>query len=266
MRDLNKELEKHDHWQSGEVKDWYRRQLDELQRRRLDAARPADKPAEPRNDEVLKSIESKIEGMRGSVLKDVSGIMLRLEEFDEAMREERALRLKIEDRLKNIEKNLAPKDETKDKDGKDKDGKDKDKAKEEAPRDADPRDKDAGPKDKDSKDKDSKDASGFPKTRVAQVSISQEGVPINKALIVVYVPVEAKLYLNNQPTLAKGTQRIFVTPVLEPSGTYTYTFRMEVYQNGAFRTQTQVVTFQPGRRVNVVFGPSSEVRVAGAQK
>lgn len=100
----------------------------------------------------------------------------------------------------------------------------------------------------------------------AQVSRSQDGVPANRAIVVVSLPAHAMLYLNSLPTRSQGPVRTFITPELEPGATFTYTFRMESFENGQRRSQTQDVTFQPGRHVAVSFGPSGDLRVATHQK
>ena len=239
LKELSGKLGQHDDSQRRQHDDMHQRQSFEILRRQHEEMmRKQIEGGSPRSEDALKSIEAKIDRMQGSLLKDISIILLRLEEVDQALKDEKALRLKIEDRLKNIEKSIAPpKEEPKDKE----------------------KDKEV-PKEK-------QDATGLPKIRVAQLSsMQQEAVPANKALVVVSLPADARLFLNGQFTRAQGTLRSFMTPALEPGGIFTYTFRMELFQNGAVRTQTQEVTFQAGQRVSVVFGSGSEVNVAAGQK
>ena len=106
--------------------------------------------------------------------------------------------------------------------------------------------------------------------RLPQIGMGQIGrpfanVPGNKALVVVSLPAEAKLFLNNQPTRSQGTVRNFLTPPLEPGATFTYVLRAELVHGGQVRVQTQEITFQAGRQANVTFGPASEMRVAGVK-
>jgi uncharacterized protein (TIGR03000 family) len=207
---------------------------DEAQRRQHhELAKPG---TAPKSDDSFKALESKIDTLQGSIMVNTEKLLGRIEALEKLFDDQKALHQKLEERLKNLENKAAPK-ETKEIEL--------------------PKDKDA-PKEK--------DAAGATKIRVAQISLSQEGIPANKALIVVMLPADARLFLNNQLTRTQGMQRTFVTPELDPTGTFTYSLRMEVMQNGSLRTQVQNVTFQPGRRVNVLFGPGSEVRVASGQK
>jgi uncharacterized protein (TIGR03000 family) len=222
--ELNKILER-----NGEV---LRRIHEEPIRRQKDV-RSAEAGNDLGNDGSVKSLESKSDRTQGCVVKDISTILLRIEEIDGMLKEEKAVRQKMEDRLKDIERSLAPRGDS---------------PKERENTIPPPKDNTLPP----------------PQAKVTSVSLSQPEVPTNKALVIVSVPTGAKLYLNNQLTNGQGTTRSFVTPKLEQGRTYSYTFRMEVFQNGVLKTQTQQTAFQPGQRVTVVFGAGSEMNVAEA--
>ena len=82
----------------------------------------------------------------------------------------------------------------------------------------------------------------------------QEDIPEKRALIIVNLPENAKLFLNNQ--LRKGTskQRFILTPQLE-DGEHTFTLRVEWERNGRVRSQTRNVTLRRGMHVRVSFEP-----------
>src|ERR1700722_8207023 len=178
-----------------------------------------------KKEEAFQSNGSKIDRLQGLVLKDIMSIQTKIDQIEDALKAEKALREKIEERLMKIEKKfpgakeeMPNKDDIKEKDnGKEKDplkdlnkGKDKDKEME-----------------KDKKD----DAAGLVRIQMAKLSVARDAVPAGQALLIVTLPANAKLYLNNLPTRSQGPMRSFVTPVLEPGATFTYTFRMELTQN-----------------------------------
>jgi uncharacterized protein (TIGR03000 family) len=83
-------------------------------------------------------------------------------------------------------------------------------------------------------------------------SSEQGDIPDNRALIIVHLPENAKLYLNNQ--LRKGTakRRFILTPQLE-DGEHSFTLRVETERDGRVRSQTRNVTLRPGKHVHVSF-------------
>ena len=218
LKDINKALELSEMRHQQLLEEWRRREIEELKRR----GEKAKGTGESRNEDVLKSIEGKIDTMQTIVSKDISNILMKLEEFDKAVQEEKAMRSKFEERLKVLEKFAAPKE-----------SKDKDK---EEPKESAPKEKDA---------KESKDASNS-KSRIAQ-NLARETVPANKALVVVTLPADARLFLNDQLMRAHGSQRSFLTPPLELGSTFNYTLRMEVQHNGALRTPGNAAGYLPGR-------------------
>ena len=218
------------------------------------------------------ALSRQLENFQANISKEISSISLRLEQVEEILKEERAERLKLEDRLKLHEEkghkrdrapmlpDLPNKDKT---EGpkEDKDLPNKDKI------DGPKEDKDAPNKDKKepSKEIDKENIGGIPQISVGQNGGRQANVPGNKALVVVSLPADAKLFLNNQPTRTQGTVRKFLTPTLEPGATFTYVLRAELVHNGQVRVQTQQITFQAGRQANVTFVPAGDTRVAGSR-
>ena len=83
---------------------------------------------------------------------------------------------------------------------------------------------------------------------------SEEGIPEHRALIIVHLPENAKLYLNNQ--LRKGTskRRFILTPQLE-EGEHSFILRVEWERDGQAQSQTRKITVRRGTHVRVSFEP-----------
>jgi uncharacterized protein (TIGR03000 family) len=81
------------------------------------------------------------------------------------------------------------------------------------------------------------------------------------ATIVVTLPADARLSIEDEPTRATTGERVFVSPPLEPGKTYTYKLKAEVDRNGEKKTTTQNVEVRAGEtsRVAVDF-PNPETR------
>lgn len=79
-------------------------------------------------------------------------------------------------------------------------------------------------------------------------------IPDNRALIIVALPDNAKLFLNNQLRKGIARQRFILTPSLE-DGEYSYTLRVDVDRDGRIQSQTRQVTFRRGMQVRVSFEP-----------
>jgi uncharacterized protein (TIGR03000 family) len=73
----------------------------------------------------------------------------------------------------------------------------------------------------------------------------------SRATLVVHLPADAKLTVDNTPTKATSDTRRFVTPPLEPGATYRYTLRAEVSRNGVKETTSRNVEVRAGQTSNV---------------
>lgn len=93
----------------------------------------------------------------------------------------------------------------------------------------------------------------------------RSGVPFNRGLIVVSLPADARLFLDNLPSAVGANLRSFISPELEVGKNYFYTVRVEVERGGKTLTESQRVYFQPGREVRVSFDhiETSVVNVQG---
>jgi uncharacterized protein (TIGR03000 family) len=78
--------------------------------------------------------------------------------------------------------------------------------------------------------------------------------PDDRAVIVVEVPADARVYLDGEATKDEGAaERSFVTPPLTRGQVYYYLVRMDVVRNGERLTETRRVAFQAGSRSRVSF-------------
>lgn len=80
-----------------------------------------------------------------------------------------------------------------------------------------------------------------------------------EARIIVHLPPQATLTIDDQPTRQRAGTRIFDTPPLEPGKTYTYTIRGEMNRDGHFVSETKKVEVRAGQpsEVTLRFGDVS---------
>jgi uncharacterized protein (TIGR03000 family) len=79
------------------------------------------------------------------------------------------------------------------------------------------------------------------------------------ALIVVRLPADAKLLIDDLPTTETGPVRQFVTPgALDPGKPYHYTLKAQWTENGQPVTRERKAEFQAGGQVNVDFMSGTE--------
>jgi len=71
------------------------------------------------------------------------------------------------------------------------------------------------------------------------------------AKLVVTLPADAQLTINDEQTVSTSSRRLFVSPTLEPSKTYHYTLRATFTSNGAPVVVTRKVAVRAGKTVNV---------------
>lgn len=79
------------------------------------------------------------------------------------------------------------------------------------------------------------------------------GHSLARGLIIVSLPADAKLFLDNMPSNVGTNLRTFISPELESGKSYFYNLRLEVERSGKIFTDTQKIYFQPGREVHVSF-------------
>lgn len=74
------------------------------------------------------------------------------------------------------------------------------------------------------------------------------------AQLVVKLPREARLFVDNVACPLTSSTRSFKTPALEPGRKYFYTIRAEMVRDGQTISQSQRVIVAAGQNVNVNFG------------
>lgn len=66
------------------------------------------------------------------------------------------------------------------------------------------------------------------------------------ATIVVDLPADAKLLIDDTTTTSVGANRVFQSPILNPGKTYSYTFTAEIVREGKPVRVEQVVEIEAG--------------------
>ncbi len=86
-----------------------------------------------------------------------------------------------------------------------------------------------------------------------------------KARLVVRVPADARLWVDQVECPLPGTVRAFDTPNLNPEQSYRYTIRVAVERNGQTIEDSRRIDFVSGQRVDVDFSNVGAVRTARNQ-
>lgn len=73
----------------------------------------------------------------------------------------------------------------------------------------------------------------------------------SRASMIVNVPEDAIVYLQDQQMRSEGPVRHYVSPALERGAGYTYTMRVEVERDGRVLSETIRVPVRAGQRVNL---------------
>ena len=66
------------------------------------------------------------------------------------------------------------------------------------------------------------------------------------ATLVVTVPADTRLTIDGEATLSTSTERVFVTPELNPGREYHYTLKAEVVKDGKSAMIEKVITVKAG--------------------
>ncbi|MCI0642031.1 MAG: TIGR03000 domain-containing protein [Gemmataceae bacterium] len=86
-----------------------------------------------------------------------------------------------------------------------------------------------------------------------------------QARVIVEVPADAKLFIDDQPTIATSTRRVFHTPDLSADRTYFYDLKAEVVRNGQTIVRTQRVMLRAGQDTVATFAGMDNPGVRTAQ-
>jgi uncharacterized protein (TIGR03000 family) len=79
------------------------------------------------------------------------------------------------------------------------------------------------------------------------------GVEDNRARLVVELPEDARLFIDDQRMKSTSARRTFNTPVLEKGQTYYYELKVEVAREGVTHSETKKVIVRPGEEVRAAF-------------
>jgi uncharacterized protein (TIGR03000 family) len=76
----------------------------------------------------------------------------------------------------------------------------------------------------------------------------------NSATLIVKLPADARLTIDDQPTRSSNTPRVFVTPPLQPNHEYTYHLKVSVMRDGKEVTEAKDAKVRAGQRTEVSIG------------
>jgi len=89
-----------------------------------------------------------------------------------------------------------------------------------------------------------------------------EGEISTRARLVVTLPADAKLTVDESGTQADGTRREFISPTLTPNRSYSYTLKAEFVRGGKTVTVTKKATVTAGKETLVSFDDAPDRTVA----
>ena len=73
------------------------------------------------------------------------------------------------------------------------------------------------------------------------------------ATIVVNLPLNAKLFVDDQPTTSQSGRRTFVSPPIPAGQKFQYTLKAEMERDGKPVTETKQVSVEAGKQTQVTF-------------
>jgi uncharacterized protein (TIGR03000 family) len=76
----------------------------------------------------------------------------------------------------------------------------------------------------------------------------------NSALLTIWVPADAKVLVNGQPTRTTGSRREYVSHGLTPGLTYKYEICAQIIRDGKLLEESKVVLLTAGAMEGVAFG------------
>jgi uncharacterized protein (TIGR03000 family) len=95
--------------------------------------------------------------------------------------------------------------------------------------------------DKDKKDGDKKDGD------------KKDGTSLNQARLIVELPEDARLYIDDHLTKTTSARRVFNTPTLDRGLSYYYMVRAEVVRDGKTYSETKRVIVRAGEEIRTAF-------------
>lgn len=93
----------------------------------------------------------------------------------------------------------------------------------------------------------------------------QAAVPADRSRLVVSVPADARLWVDQVECPLPGAVRSFDTPNLDPQMNYSYTLRVAVQRNGQTVEDSRRVQLIPGQQIQVDFSGIGATRTVAAE-
>lgn len=88
---------------------------------------------------------------------------------------------------------------------------------------------------------------------MAPPPVEKKGAAANQAKLLVELPADAKLFIDDQPMKTPAAHRTFNTPALQPGQAYYYMVRAEVVIDGKTHTETKQVIVRAGQTAEAKF-------------
>jgi uncharacterized protein (TIGR03000 family) len=95
--------------------------------------------------------------------------------------------------------------------------------------------------------------------------VDKESMGAYRAKVLVQLPADAKLYIDDHLMKATSELRTFQTPQLEPGQVYYYVLRAEVIRDGQKKVETARVILRPGQEVRTAFTTLDTVSTSTVQ-
>jgi len=83
--------------------------------------------------------------------------------------------------------------------------------------------------------------------------IKKEGAAPTEAKLIVDLPADAKLFIDDRPIQVSSQRPVFVTPTLDAGKTYYYDLRAEIIRDGKPVSDTKRVVFHAGEELRESF-------------
>ena len=93
----------------------------------------------------------------------------------------------------------------------------------------------------------------------------ESGLP-DSVQLVVDLPADALLFVNDKATNSTTARRVFSSPPLEPGSTYSYLLRAELQREGKTYQQTKKVLVRAGQETTTSFTESGIMQAARADR
>jgi uncharacterized protein (TIGR03000 family) len=87
----------------------------------------------------------------------------------------------------------------------------------------------------------------------------KDQVSATRAKLIVEVPADAKLYIDDQLMKTPSTRRVYSTPDLEQGQAYYYVVKVEVVRDGQVQTETKRVILRAGEVIRADFSTPEAV-------